>query len=88
MSNGHDNGNGNVPLIGGHKVKATVQAIVGLVRDMDENAQFDPERVQLGPGGMPIAVAGRSSMVSAQELVEMIRIVVREEIRAAQKETK
>jgi hypothetical protein len=78
------NGNNNVPMIGGAKIKGSVQAIVGLVLDMDDKCQFEPERVELQNAGggqmVPVAVAGRKSMVTARELVAMIREVVREEI--------
>lgn len=81
--------NQNVPIIGQKKPKATVGTIGALIRDLDENSEYDPESLVLLPdgSGRMVAVAGRENIVTAQDLVDMIegmvRRVVREEMKLA-----
>jgi hypothetical protein len=79
--------NGKVPLLGEQKVKATAQAIVTLVRHMDGDGTFEPERTQVVNGQVQ-AVAGRGNIMSGEDLIEAIldgmkpilRDVVRDEL--------
>ena len=62
------------------KVGAGLQA---LVMDLDDNGMMEPDKVVVGPQGQQVPVLGRGQYVDARQLVEMIRLVVREEIAAA-----
>jgi hypothetical protein len=81
--------NQNVPIIGQKKPKAGVGTIGALIRDLDENGEYDPESLVLMPdgSGRMMAIAGRNNIVTAADLVdmieEMVRKVVREEMRLA-----
>lgn len=63
--------NKNVPLLGQQqgKVRTAPQVIVSLVRAMDENGTFEPESTQLLPNGGIQATAGRSNLMSGEDLV-------------------
>ena len=79
----NQNGNGHVPMLGDtSKVRANPQVVGALVLEMDDGGTFEPEKVLASPSG-PVAVVGRKSMVSARDLVELMRPMVREEIAAA-----
>lgn len=72
-----------VPIIGGaQNIKGVVSAFGALPLKMDENCMFEPEQVVSGPNGQPLAIAGRRNLVDATDLVEMIRVAVREELDA------
>ena len=75
--NGHNLA--GVPLIGGTKPRAGV-GFAALVRSLDVSGTYEPESVGKGPDGQPVVTAGRDRFVDADELVEMIRQVVREEL--------
>ena len=75
--------NGHVPIIGGQKPRLG-GGIQALARRMDEQGTFEADRVIATPQGN-VVVPARDAFVDAEELVEMIRQVVREEIRAALK---
>ena len=68
-----------VPLIGGTKPRAGV-GFAALVRGLDANGTYEPESEGRGPDGQPVVTAGRDRFVDAEELVDMIRQVVREEL--------
>ena len=74
----------NVPILGGGKPRSGV-AFNALARKLDEGGTFEPAQVVMGPGGQPVGIPHRSDYVDAEELVEMIRAVVREEIAASLK---
>ena len=79
----NQNGNGHVPMLGDtSKVRANPQVVGALVLEMDDKGQFGPEKVLASPEG-PVACVGRHNMVSARDLVELMRPMVREEIAAA-----
>ena len=73
--------NGHVPIIGSQKPRMS-SGIQALVRQLDGMGTFEADRVIATPQGN-VPVPGRGDYVDAEELVEMIRQVVREEIRAA-----
>lgn len=54
----------------------------GLVRSLDENGTYEPERIVMGPDGQPAAIPHRSDFVDADQLVEMMLDGVRRELRA------
>lgn len=70
----------NVPILGQQKPRAQVGAPLALIRALDEQATFEPEAV-VNVGGQPVAIAGRANIVTAEELVDMIRDELREVIR-------
>ena len=76
-------GNGQVPLHGQKKIRGSVQTVGVLIHHLDEDGTYDPQAVVRGPGGVPIAVAHRSDLVTAEDLVAMMRVMVREELAAA-----
>ena len=78
--NGH---NGAIPVLGQQKPRAGVQTIGVLARDLDAAGTFEPESVQMLPNGQALAVSGRSQYLTANDLLAEIRLIVREEIRAA-----
>lgn len=77
----HMNGHNVVDLGAPKKAKAGVN-ILAMARDLDEAGQYEVD-VRLNPDGSGKLVPKRSQFVDAQELVEMIRAVVREEIARA-----
>lgn len=79
------NGNGNIPMLGGGGVpkKAGVGVIGALIHHLDEDGEYEPEAIVLNPNGQPMAIAGRQNYVTATDLVEMMRLMVREEIASA-----
>lgn len=78
--------NDNVPLLGPKpaKMRAMPPMFVSLVRALDDNGTFEPEDVIL-VNGQPQAIAGRSNIVSAEDLVDMfgdmVRKIIREEFK-------
>lgn len=76
------NANG-VPILGQTKPKAGVGLVGVLIRDLDENGLYDPEQVIDAGNGQLGAIPGRRNIVTAEDLVEMMREMVREEIAAA-----
>lgn len=85
-----DNGNkmhGVVPLLGngnGSKPKIGT-GMAALVRRLDKDGTYTPSGPsKLTPQGVGLT-NGREDFCSAEDLVEMIRVVVREEIQAALK---
>lgn len=72
-----------VPILGQAKPKAGVNSVGVLIRDLDENGQYEPEQVISDGNGGLMALAGRRNLVTAEDLVEMMREMVREEIAAA-----
>lgn len=64
----------NVPLLGQQKqkIRATPNVIASFVRTLDDAGTFEPESTQLIPGGGIQATAGRSNLVSAEDLVDMV----------------
>lgn len=81
--------NQNVPIIGQKKPKAGIGVVGALIHHLDDNGEYDPESVTLLPdgSGRMVATAGRANIVTAEDLVdmieEMVRRVVREEMRLA-----
>jgi len=79
---------GNLPLLGMKQEKVRTQPafVVSFVRSLDENGQFEPETTFLNAGQVQ-AIAGRSNICSAEDLVDMIgdmvRRIVREELKLA-----
>ena len=80
-------GNGNIPIIGQGKPRAGVQTVGVLIRYLDEHGTYEPEGVVATPNGGTIAVAGRENLVTAEDLVEMMRVMVREEIANSKRES-
>lgn len=78
------NGNGqNVPILGGKK--PMIGAGLGaLPRKLDENGMFEGAKAVQTPAGI-VGVPHRSDFVDATELVEMLRVMVREELQKALK---
>jgi hypothetical protein len=81
-------GNGNkvlpmeVPIIGAGKALGTAKAgtqCCGLVRKLDENGLMDVKLVS-GPNGERMPLLQRSDYLDSNELLEAIRLVVREEL--------
>lgn len=65
--------NQNVPMLGQkQQVRAIPPMFVSLVRTLDEHGTFEPESTQLGPTGQIQAVAGRSNLMSGEDLVEAV----------------
>lgn len=52
-----------------------------MVRRLDEDGTYEPQLVR-GPSGEVVAVPHRSDVVDAEQLVEMLMIGVRRELRA------
>ena len=76
--------NGNLPIIGEQKPRAGINTIGVLIRDLDENGTYEPDKVVMAPNGqLVVTQVGRHNFVTASELCEMIREVVHEEIAAA-----
>lgn len=85
--------NGNYPILGQNeqKIRATIGVPIALIRDLDENGTFEPENAQQNSQGVAITV-GRSNIVTAQDLVDMIldalipsiKILIREELKKAE----
>lgn len=63
----------------GDKAESGAQ-IAGLVRRLDQNGRFDG-RLAAGPDGQLINVPNRAAFLDAEELVELIRVAVRDEVR-------
>lgn len=73
--------NGNIPMLGPkQELKAGVQGPFCLIRTMDENGHFTPESTVL-INGQPQAIAGRTNIVSAEDLVDMITDSVMAQLR-------
>lgn len=82
--------NSNIPILGGgngHKAKAGRFQPMLLMRSVDEDGTVEPQarRVQTvmtdhGPQMVEQAVLGRSQYVTAEDLVEMMREMIREEM--------
>lgn len=73
-----ENGKGNIPIIGAAKPRLGVN-FTAFVRSLDKDGTFAADRVVQTPAGT-VAGPARNSYVTAEELVEMIRIVVRDEL--------
>lgn len=75
--------NGHVPDLGayanGQQQKVPIQIVGVLIRDLDKDGLYTPEQVQMTPNG-PMVVTGRQNIVTAEDLVEMFREMVREEL--------
>jgi len=77
---------GNVPDLGAvarkppEHPKAAVQP-VAFMRRLEEDGTYEPELVRL-PNGQMAAVPHRTDFVDAEQLVEMIVVEVRKELRA------
>lgn len=90
--------NSNIPILGGsngHKAKAGGFQPMLLMRTVDEDGTVEPETRRMsqvmtehGPQMVEQAVLGRSQYVTAEDLVEMIREVVREDLLGVYKELK
>lgn len=63
--------NNNLPVLGQQKMKAMPSSLVSLVRHMDEDGTFEPESSQLNNGQIQ-AVAGRSNIMSGEDLIDAI----------------
>ncbi len=63
--------NGSVPALGRQKARAGIGPPIALIRTLDDNATFEPEATTL-TGGQVTAVAGRSNIVTAEDLVDLI----------------
>lgn len=85
-SNGHDIHDMNVPILGGGTPRVTAQTTAVFVRRLDEDGATDAGVVGYGPDGQKIAAFSRAQWLDAEELLDEIRSVVREEIRAALRE--
>ena len=75
--------NGHVPLIGQQKIRGGVEFVTVMIRQLDEDGTYEPQAVIAGPNGQAVAVAGRENLVTAEDLVAMIREMVREELASA-----
>ena len=75
MTNGH-----SVPDLGtiGKKAKAGAN-VQAFVRKLDNNGLYEVD-MKMAPNGQPQPALRRESYVDAEELVEMMRVMVREEI--------
>lgn len=73
---------GNLPILGAEqaKMRATPQFLVSFVRSLDENGTFEPESTFLN-NGVVQAIAGRSNICSAEDLVDMITDAVMAQVR-------
>ncbi len=60
-----------LPDLGKQKVKALPPVFGPMIRHLDDDGTFEPESTQLNNGQVQ-AVAGRSNMVSAEDLCEML----------------
>ena len=72
--------NGKVPMLGEQQIRATPQMLVSLIRHLDDDGTFEPESTQLNNGQVQ-AVAGRSNIVSAEDLCDMIVDAVMAQLR-------
>ncbi len=71
--------NGSVPIIGGNEVRVTT-GFNALVRKLDERGTFKPKEVRQASNGQPIAIPDRGDYLDATELLNAIRLIVREEL--------
>ena len=77
--------NGNVPDFGALRVKPRVQAQgpVAWVRHLDEDGTFEATGGGRAPNGAVQATIKRSDYMAADEFLEAIRLIIRDELRAA-----
>ena len=81
--NGRDDHFMPVPLLGARVTKVKIPAsVAGLVRRLELDGTLEADGV-MGPNGQPLAVVKRSDYYDGEQLLAMIRQVVREEILAA-----
>jgi len=75
------NSNG-IPDLGMLKQKPrAASGFMGIVRHLDENGTFEPAAVVQTPNG-PMAQAHRSDYLDAEQLLDEMRKLIREELRA------
>ena len=86
MMNNHDMHDMNVPILGGGTPRITAGAVSVFVRRLDDDGATDAGQVVYGPDGQKLAMFSRAQWLDAEEMLDEIRAVVREEIRAALKE--
>ena len=73
-----------VALLGGQPEQPVSGApFVCFVRRLDEGGSFTPSQRQRLPNGQQVAVPGRDQYLDAEDLLDAVRQVVREEIAAA-----
>ena len=65
------NGGANVPDLAKAPTRAGVQSIGVLIRQLDENGTYEPEKMVRTPTGY-VAVTGRHNFMDAEELIEAI----------------
>ena len=71
-----------VPILGGQKPHVSPSA-VSFVRNLDENGTFEAMGVVQGQDGNATAMIQRQDYLDATELLNAIRLIVREEIAKA-----
>ena len=74
MENSH-----GVPILGGQKLHVSPSA-VSFVRNLDANGTFEATGMVQGQDGKPMATIQRQDYLDATELLNAIRLIVREEI--------
>lgn len=79
----HNGNNSHLPIIGGGKPRIGA-GLAAMPRRLDENGTFEGKAAVQGPNGLT-GIPHRENFVDAEELVEMIREVVRQELQAALK---
>ena len=73
---------GSVPILGQAKVLIGAQ-FGAIARKLNDVGGVYSKKIVRTPDGRQVPVLERGDYVDAEELVEMIRLVVREELRAA-----
>ena len=75
------NVNGNIPVLGQPKPRVGAQ-VQSFVRHLDDDGTFEATGIVNGPSG-PVAAVQRSDYLDAEQLLDAIRAIVREEIATA-----
>ncbi len=69
--NGHSNQPidlSRAPILGQPKMRGSTNIFGVLLRELDENGTYEPEKFQTGPNGQPMAVLGRGQYLTAADL--------------------
>ena len=77
MENNH-----GVPILGSQKPRIGVSQ-TAFVRHLDETGTYESDIIVQGPDGKLIPIAQRQDYLDATELLNAIRLIVREEIAKA-----
>ena len=77
--------NGNIPDLGVLRIKPRIGALgpMAFVRHLDQDGMFEATGVARMPDGSTQPILDRASYLSADELLDAVRAIVREEVRAA-----